>query len=85
MKFKVAVLALLALALTLFNSSTANAAMTPSPVETEAENNIVGFILKLKPGVNHLAPNGEPTGENYAGVELENSRLIGGGFSAVTF
>ena len=85
MKFKVAVVAVLALALPLFNASTASATMTPSPVQTESDNNVVGFILKLKPGVNHLAPNGEPTGENYAGVELENSRLIGGGYSAVTF
>ena len=85
MKFKVAVIAVMALALPLFNSSAANAAMTPAPVQTEADNNVVGLILKLKPGVNHLAPNGEPTGENYAAVELENSRLIGGGYSAVTF
>jgi serine protease len=85
MKFKVAVVAVMALALPLFNASTANATMTPSPVQAETQNNAVGFILKLKPGVNHLAPNGEPTGENYAGVDLENSRLIGGGYSAVSF
>jgi serine protease len=85
MKFKVAVLVVIALALPLFNASTANATMMPSPNQNVAESNVVGFILKLKPGVNHLAPNGEPTGENYAGVDLENSRLIGGGFSAVTF
>jgi serine protease len=85
MKLKVAVLAVMALALPFFNASTANATMTPSPFQAETETNAVGFILKLKPGVNHLAPNGEPTGENYAGVDLENSRLIGGGYSAVTF
>lgn len=85
MKIKVAATAVMALVLTLFNASTANATLTPTPFQVEDENTVVGFILKLKPGINHIAPNGEPTGENYAGVDLENSRLIGGGYSAVSF
>lgn len=47
--------------------------------------NAVGLIVKYKTGVSRVAPNGEPTGQNTAGVELSNVRDIGGSLSAVTF
>ncbi|MEY4553719.1 MAG: hypothetical protein RL197_146, partial [Actinomycetota bacterium] len=43
---------------------------TPAPSDPT---NAVGFIVQYKEGVDLLAPNGEPTGENFAGVDLENS------------
>lgn len=53
------------------------------PVESAL--NAVGFIVTYKAGIDAIAPNGQPTGENYAGVDLENSRNIGGNLYAIDF
>jgi len=50
----------------------AQASMVDTP-ESSDSTNAVGFIVQYKKGVELLAPNGEPTGENFAGVDLENS------------
>ena len=45
----------------------------------------VGLIVTYKPGVKTLAPNGQPTGENFAGTDLSNSHDIGLNMTAVRF
>lgn len=50
----------------------AEASMVDTPAPSDPTN-AVGFIVQYKEGVDLLAPNGEPTGENFAGVDLENS------------
>jgi serine protease len=47
--------------------------------------NAVGLMVKYIEGVTPIAPNGEPTGENFAGVNLSQSRDIGNGFRALDF
>lgn len=75
----------LALLGSIFSASPAEARSTPAPVVAEAPSEAVGFIVKYQPRVSPIAPNGEPTGENYAGVDLENSRDLGSGFKSVDF
>lgn len=50
----------------------AQASMVDTPTPSDSTN-AVGFIIQYKKGVDLVAPNGEPTGENFAGVDLENS------------
>ena len=50
----------------------AQASMVDTPAPSDSTN-AVGFIIQYKKGVDLVAPNGEPTGENFAGVDLENS------------
>lgn len=81
-------LAYLALATVLASSLSAvpaEARMTPTRDEPSVSNPAVGLIVKYKPAVKPIAPNGEPTGENFAGVDLENSVDLGGGFKSVDF
>lgn len=85
MKLRIfSIVAAATVALSMLTSAPAQASQNPVPAK-ESETNSVGFIVKLKPGIAAIAPNGEPTGENYAGVDLENSRAIGGGYTAVSF
>ncbi|MSZ95168.1 MAG: hypothetical protein F2587_02965, partial [Actinobacteria bacterium] len=48
---------------------------TASTVDTpnvDDSTNAVGFIVQYKDGIDFEAPNGQPTGENFAQVDLEN-------------
>lgn len=47
--------------------------------------NAVGLIVTYKAGVSLLAPNGEPTGENFAGVELGSPVQMGERMAAIPF
>jgi serine protease len=85
MRFKFAAAATaLAVALGLLTAQPAQAQLVQTP-NTDSSVNATGFIVKYKSGVAPIAPNGEPTGENFAGVDLENSRDLGGRFKAVDF
>lgn len=75
----------LAVVVSLFTVSPAEARSTPAPAVDQNSVESVGFIVKYEPTVNPIAPNGEPTGENFAGVDLENSRDLGAGYKAVDF
>lgn len=81
----ISVAALLAVTSALLTALPAEARMTPSTTVAESSSDAVGLIVKYKPAVNPIAPNGEPTGENFAGVDLENSTDLGGGFKSVDF
>lgn len=45
----------------------------------------VGVIVTYKPGFEPIAPNGETTGENFAGVALDSPRDLGMGYKAIRF
>jgi serine protease len=68
----------------LINATPANAQMVQAPTVATGDN-AVGFLVTYRSGVDPIAPNGEPTGENFAGVDLENSRNLGGRLYAVDF
>jgi subtilisin family serine protease len=78
-------LALAAVLASSLSATSAEARMTPNNSTPETSNSAVGLIVKYKPAVNPIAPNGEPTGENFAGVDLENSVDLGSGFKSVEF
>lgn len=61
----------------------ASASMHPG--SDSAKRQPVGFIVTYKKGVELVAPDGNPTGENFAGVELANPHDIGLGMTAVSF
>lgn len=79
------VIAALAVAISLISAAPAEASIKPSPQVAQEATDSVGFIVKYEPNVSAIAPNGEPTGENYAGVDLENSRDLGSGYKSVDF
>jgi serine protease len=54
-------------------------------IDQPADFNAVGLMIKYRPGVEPLALNGRPTGENFAGVEFFGSHGIGNDFFAVGF
>lgn len=68
----------------LINATPANAQMVQTPSVATGDN-AVGFLVTYRSGVDPIAPNGEPTGESFAGVDLENSRNLGGRLYAVDF
>lgn len=82
---KLAVATSVALAVSLLSAIPADARSTPSNSSSESSVDAAGLIVKYKANVNPIAPNGEPTGENFAGVDLENSTDLGGGFKSVDF
>lgn len=82
---KLAVATSVALALSLLTVLPAEARVTPNTTTAETSNEVAGLIVKYKANVNPIAPNGEPTGENFAGVDLENSTDLGAGFKSVDF
>jgi serine protease len=47
--------------------------------------NAVGLMIKYRPGVSSIAPNGAPTSENFAGTNLSGSHDVGVGYTAVSF
>jgi len=55
------------------------------PVNTESSAKSVGVIVTYKPGFEPIAPNGETTGENFAGVALAEPRDLGMGYKALKF
>ena len=55
------------------------------PVLNDKSSDAVGLIVKYKDGVSAIAPNGEPTAENAAGVNLEIGNAIGDGWRAISF
>jgi serine protease len=55
------------------------------PLLNDKSSDAVGLIVKYKDGVSATAPNGEPTAENAAGVNLEIGNAIGAGWRAVSF
>jgi serine protease len=63
--------------------STANA--STRPVNPQSSGKSVGVIVTYKPGFEPTAPNGETTGENFAGVGLEAPRDLGMGYQALNF
>lgn len=68
----------------LLSGNPAQAQMVQTPSVSSGDN-AVGFLITYRAGVDPIAPNGEPTGENFAGVDLENSRNLGGNLYAVDF
>ena len=86
MKFRgLAVAALVAVLSSALSAIPAEARMTEPSASTAQAADALGLIVKYKPHVSAIAPNGEPTGENFAGVNLENSSDLGGGFKSVDF
>ena len=73
-----------ALFLPLLVATPANAMTVDTPAE-EISTNAVGFIVNYRDGVPLVSPNGEPTGENFAEVDLENSVPLGETQAAVDF
>ena len=55
------------------------------PVNAESTASSVGVIVTYKPGFEAIAPNGETTGENFAGVALAEPRDLGMGYKALNF
>ena len=55
------------------------------PVNNESTAKSVGVIVTYKPGFEPIAPNGETTGENFAGVALAEPRDLGMGYKALNF
>ncbi|MEY4397672.1 MAG: hypothetical protein RLZ53_248 [Actinomycetota bacterium] len=68
----------------LINATPATAQTVQTPSASSGDN-AVGFLVTYRAGIDPIAPNGEPTGENFAGVDLENSRNLGGRLYAVDF
>jgi len=61
---------------------------TASTVDTaniDDSSNAVGFIVQYKDGIDFEAPNGQPTGENFAQVDLENPVQLGDQMASVDF
>ncbi len=81
----ITLLAMTAVLVSSLSVTSAEARMTPNTSSTETTNPAVGLIVKYKAAVSPIAPNGEPTGENFAGVDLENSLDLGNGFKFVDF
>ncbi|MEY4452145.1 MAG: hypothetical protein RLZZ380_1266 [Actinomycetota bacterium] len=60
-------------------------ALTVDTPNSDDSTNVVGLIVTYKKGIDLIAPNGEPTGENFASVDLENSVQLGDGLASVDF
>ena len=75
--------AVLSVGLGVLNVAPVWAAVDPTFVDKSFD--ATGLIVKYKDGVSAIAPNGEPTAENAAGVNLEIGNDIGGGWRAISF
>lgn len=73
----------LALGLGLLHVTPASAAISPLLGDKSFE--AVGLIVKYRAGVSPVALDGEPTGENAAGVDLYAGRDLGEGWQSVGF
>lgn len=62
----------------------ATAATVDTP-NVDDSTNAVGFIVNYKEGIDFVAPNGDPTGENFAEVDLENPVQLGDEMASVDF
>lgn len=60
-------------------------AATVDTANSDDSTNAVGFIVQYKKGVSFLAPNSEPTGENFAGVDLENTVQLNERLASIDF
>lgn len=78
---KIAIATLLLLVAPFFGATQATAAVLPS----KGPENAVGLIIKYRAGVSPIAPNGEATGSNFAGVGLADIHAIGDDFFAARF
>jgi serine protease len=84
MKFSKGILAaVLAVGLGAVNVAPVWAAV--DPILADKSSDAVGLIVKYKDGVSAIAPDGEPTAENAAGVNLAIGNAIGEGWRAVSF
>lgn len=52
----------------LINATPATAQTVQTPSASSGDN-AVGFLVTYRAGIDPIAPNGEPTGENFAGVD----------------
>lgn len=55
------------------------------PVLTDTSFDAAGLIVKYKDGVSAIAADGQPTGENAAGIDLSVGREIGEGWHSIGF
>lgn len=84
MKFYQGILAsALAIGVGLLHVAPASAAV--DPLTSDASFDAVGLIVKYQVGVDSVAVNGEPTGENAAGVNLITGHDLGEGWHSVGF
>ena len=67
-----------------WGSMSANASTNPYLVQI-TDINVSGLVIKYRDGVAPLAPNGEITGENFAGIELDPGIGIGLNMYSVRF
>ena len=65
--------------------SSAAAQASVRPTSSASTSNSIGVIVTYKPGFDAIAPNGEATGENFAGVGLGAPRDLGRGYKAFAF
>lgn len=77
----IAMVAAIAMAI-LANPLASNAS---SKSATSSKSSAVGLIVRYSEGVRSVAPDGSPTGENFAGVDLATPRSLGDGLYAVAF
>lgn len=78
-------IALALAALLAMGATPAIAAQNPVGASDHDTSRAAGLIVKYRAGVNHIAPNRQPTGSNFAGVKLSASHGIGDGLYAVSF
>lgn len=75
----------LSLLATILFSAVQPASATMLGESNSAKASSVGLIITYKPGVELVAPNGQPTGENFAGTGLAAPHDIGLNMTAVSF
>jgi len=75
----------LSLVVGLFSGVPYAASASVRPLDAVSSTKSVGVIVTYKPGFEPIAPNGETTGENFAGVALAEPRDLGMGYKALNF
>ena len=75
----------LSMVVALFTGVPNAASASVRPVDGENSAKSVGVIVTYKPGFDAIAPNGETTGENFAGIALSEPRDLGMGYKALNF
>jgi subtilisin family serine protease len=82
---KLGVVLALTLALSALGLSQQSFAAAPLTSSSNSTKDVVGLMIKYRSGVSPLAPNGQVTGQNFAGASLHGIHGIGGGVDAVSF
>ena len=82
---KLGVVLALTLALSALGLSQQSFAAAPLTSSSNSTKDVVGLMIKYRSGVSPLAPNGQVTGQNFAGASLQGIHGIGGGVDAVSF